>query len=179
MNQAKELTCEDRVQSAFESRISDINYMLSGCEADDIRLGDDGTTDTILIDPLGNEYRYYSDERESYCDNDQFDLESFIADHLDDINESMYEEFCNYGLSVDMVEANTFDDQPDSYLRYQISWGGPSEEFRFYHNGDRVYRAEFWFLDWFDGAHVNCLNDHRVQTLIDWFDEVGYFNKEA
>ena len=42
------------------------------------------------------------------------------------------------------------------YFRYQISWGGPSDEFRIYANqvkhGWEVYRIEYWFLDWFDGA---------------------------
>ena len=36
------------------------------------------------------------------------------------------------------------------YKRYQLSWGGPTEEFRVYLNGD----VEFWLLDWFDGAPI-------------------------
>lgn len=54
-----------------------------------------------------------------------------------------------YGLCIDYVEPNTFNDQPHGYWRYQISWGGPSEEFRL--ENDRV---RFWFLDWFDGASI-------------------------
>ena len=54
-----------------------------------------------------------------------------------------------YGLCVDKVEANTFGQHP-GYWRYQISWGGPAEEFRYFdQDGGRV---EFWFLDWGDGA---------------------------
>lgn len=60
---------------------------------------------------------------------------------------SLYE----YGLSIDRVEAGTFEGQRASYWRYQLSWGGPSEEFRMYDNGD----IEFWYLDWFDGACVD------------------------
>lgn len=56
-----------------------------------------------------------------------------------------------YGLSIDKVEAGTFKDQREDYIRYQLSWGGPSEEFRIYKNGD----VEFWYLDWFDGAKVD------------------------
>ncbi|GEM_PF-1773146 len=55
-----------------------------------------------------------------------------------------------YGLCIDFVKAGTFRDQRAPYWRYQLSWGGPSEEFRVYLNGD----VEFWLLDWFDGASV-------------------------
>ena len=60
--------------------------------------------------------------------------------------------FSEYGLSFDYVEPDTFDDQPVGYWRYQLSWGGPSDEFRFWYNGNRVYSIEYWFMDWFDGA---------------------------
>jgi len=54
-----------------------------------------------------------------------------------------------YGLCVDRVEADTFGTHP-GYWRYQISWGGPAEEFRYFdQDGGGV---EFWFLDWGDGA---------------------------
>ena len=55
-----------------------------------------------------------------------------------------------YGLSIDKVGAGTFEKQREDYLRYQLSYGGPSEEFRIYKNGE----VEFWLLDWFDGAKV-------------------------
>ena len=56
----------------------------------------------------------------------------------------------DYGLGIDLVPAGTFNDQRENYIRYQLSWGGPSEEFRLYENGE----IEFWYLDWFDGAPV-------------------------
>lgn len=55
-----------------------------------------------------------------------------------------------YGLCLDFVEAGTFKEQREDYIRYQISYGGPSEEFRIFKNGE----IEFWLLDWFDGASV-------------------------
>ena len=74
--------------------------------------------------------------------------------------EAYDEEYGNldeYGLSFDYVAPETFSDQPEGYFRYQISCGGPGEEFRFYADQKTdwdfsVYRVEFWFLDWFDGA---------------------------
>jgi hypothetical protein len=60
-----------------------------------------------------------------------------------------------YGLCLDKVEAGTFKGQRENYIRYQLSWGGPSEEFRLYENGD----IEFWYLDWFDGACVEVTGE--------------------
>lgn len=60
------------------------------------------------------------------------------------------QDIAEYGLSIDRVEAGTFEGQRAPYTRYQISFGGPSEEYRVYDNGD----VEFWFKDWFDGASV-------------------------
>ena len=58
-----------------------------------------------------------------------------------------------HALCFDYVEAGTFTDQDEPYFRWQISWGGPSDEFRFFlQNGDELQRVEYWFLDWFDGA---------------------------
>ncbi len=61
--------------------------------------------------------------------------------------------FNEYGLSFGYVAPETFADQQEGYWCYQISWGGPSEEFRFYSSGREYapYRIEFAFLDWFDG----------------------------
>lgn len=59
-----------------------------------------------------------------------------------------YDDLCEYGLSFDYVEPNTFKDQPFGFWRWQLSYGGPSDEFRLYGGG----RVEYVFLDWFDGA---------------------------
>lgn len=61
----------------------------------------------------------------------------------------------DYGLSIDFVEAGTFEHQRTPYIRYQLSWGGPAEEFRIYLNGE----VEFWFLDWFDSASVEVTGE--------------------
>lgn len=66
---------------------------------------------------------------------------------------NMYE----YGLSFDYVAPDTFDDLEEGFFRYQLSTGGPGDEFRIFAqkvNDYRfsVYRVEYWFLDWFDGA---------------------------
>ena len=82
----------------------------------------------------------------------------------------------DYGLSFDYVTPGTFTDQPEGYFRYQLSWGGPSDEFRFFVNPDlSCHRIEYWFLDWFDGAGRTLADENRrfLLDLWDWFREVG------
>jgi hypothetical protein len=62
-----------------------------------------------------------------------------------------------YGLCFDYVEPNTFDEQPDGFWRYQLSYGGPSEEFRFHDHGE----IEFRYHDWYDGAGIVLMNEDR------------------
>ena len=60
-----------------------------------------------------------------------------------------------YGLCLDYVAPGTFGKQKRGYLRYQLSWGGPSDEFRFYLDESlNPTRIEYWFMDWFDGAKI-------------------------
>lgn len=74
-----------------------------------------------------------------------------------------------YGLDFSYVEPETFSDQPIGYWRYQISWGGPSDEFRFFDDGHDGARVEYWFLDWFDGAH-RILRGTDRELMLEIFD---------
>ena len=74
-----------------------------------------------------------------------------------------------YGLCFDYVPPGTFTDQEEPYWRYQISWGGPSDEFRFYAGGcgeQQPYRISYVFLDWFDG-HERALTGRDLETMRD------------
>lgn len=66
-----------------------------------------------------------------------------------DLEETLQRVQSEYGLCFDFVQP----EGGNGYWRYQFSWGGPSTELRFYGmpNG-QLHQAEFWFLDWFDGA---------------------------
>jgi len=77
-------------------------------------------------------------------------------------------EFYEYGLDVSMVSMGTFQDQKEPYLRYQLSWGGPSEEINFYQNG----RVEFVFKDWFDSAVKEVSHLDWVEWLRGWFVDI-------
>lgn len=79
-----------------------------------------------------------------------------------------------YGLCLDFVEAETFKDQREPFIRYQLSYGGPQEEFRIYLNGD----VKFWFLNWFDGASVDVIGEdadiiHDIVSFLPEYEQVN------
>jgi len=79
--------------------------------------------------------------------------------------------FYEYGLSFDYVQTETNGIQDEGYFRYQLSWGGPSTEFRFYVNPDMsMHKCEYWYLDWFDGAKADVPNEF-AQMLWSEFEE--------
>ena len=70
-------------------------------------------------------------------------------------------------LGFDFVPAHTFEDQEEHYFRWQLSWGGPSDEFRVYtDNQNNIKTIEYWYMDWFDGASVDCTKDLTIQEAI-------------
>lgn len=77
-----------------------------------------------------------------------------------------------YGLCFDYVAPGTFKDQKRGYFRFQISYGGPSEEYRFFTDeGLNCVRIEFWYLDWFDGAK-EMLRGRDKETMLEWWNDV-------
>jgi hypothetical protein len=80
------------------------------------------------------------------------------------------EEFNDYGLCFDFVEASAPDFEP--YYRYQLSWGGPSDEIRFYED-----RATYHYMDWFDGASVPA-DDDIIEDIKQYFIDVGMLEVE-
>jgi hypothetical protein len=80
----------------------------------------------------------------------------------------------DYALGFDYVAPETFDDQPEGYFRYQLSLGGPSDEFRFFVNPDlSCHRIEYWFMDWFDGASriLSGEDFQLMREIFDWLKE--------
>lgn len=84
-------------------------------------------------------------------------------------------DFCEYGLSFDYVAPGTWPDQHEGYWRYQISWGGPSDEFRFYASSPDSHpdRIEYWFMDWFDGYGRGLVGTDLDTMLQVWSDFEG------
>jgi hypothetical protein len=171
----KQPTCAERVESQMESRLADLRLMIRGATVDDLELIDDGTLDTVLH--IGDDYHRLpdtSDHRDE--DTGELDLDSLWDEIGDNINEELRERFHEYALAFDYVASGTFNDHKQGYFRYQISYGGPSEEFRFYCDpGFVCYRVEFWFLDWFDGASRTLHGDDKALMLevYEQFDQIG------
>lgn len=82
--------------------------------------------------------------------------------------------FYEYGLCFDYVALGTFGDQEQDYYRYQFSYGGPSDELRIYNDGT----VEYWFLDWFDGAHIDVSTENCIQWVVDMFEGIGSIDWE-
>ena len=125
-----EMIIEKRAQNSLKSRMRDLGF-------------------------LYGEYAYDSKDwgNETWKTAKDFGITSEMEP--DEIDEIMMEARSNYALSWDYVPADTFDDQEQGYFRYQISWGGPSDEIRFYVDyGKKFYKAEYWFLDWFTGYGI-------------------------
>ncbi len=79
--------------------------------------------------------------------------------------------FEEYGLCFDYVAPGTFGKQRKGYFRYQLSWGGPSDEFRFYTGPEfEPYRIEYWFMDWFDGAQ-RILKGKNLDLMLEIFED--------
>lgn len=89
--------------------------------------------------------------------------------------------FIEYALDFCYVPKGTWEDQMHGYWRYQMSWGGPSDEIRFFIDYDDVRdvypRAEYWFLDWGDGAHL-MVDEHCVNWVWDHYLKSGAVRSE-
>jgi len=96
-----------------------------------------------------------------------------MADFKDYLEyESLFDYVNQTALSWDFVEAGTFTDQKVGYYRFQLSYGGPSTEFRIYTDKDlNINHIEYWYLDWFDGASI-IINDKLVVEILEEFLEL-------
>ena len=153
--QTAERTCEERVEQHMDSRLNDLRLMLNPTE-DDAELIDEGTLEKVIwLDCVP--FRFSEAEGTTAAE--------IFNEYENEICEELFERFYQYALSFDVVNA----DKPgESYVRYQISTGGPAEEIRFFCDFNRrPYRAEFWFLDWFDGASRDCTHRPEIERLID------------
>jgi len=91
------------------------------------------------------------------------------------------EEIYEYGLGFDYVPLGSFQDQQEGYFRYQLSWGGPAEEFRFFVDPDlQIRKIEYWYLDWFDGAKLELSGKdfELLKEIFEWFKGMGLVEKE-
>lgn len=72
--------------------------------------------------------------------------------------------FYEYGLSFDFVEAG---EDSDGYYRFQIRWGGPSSEIRFFEDGT----ITAVYMDWFVGVGFDVSSWDEFNWLENFFKE--------
>ena len=78
-----------------------------------------------------------------------------------------HQAFSEYGLCFDYVSPENGE---NGYYRFQMSYGGPSDELRFYATREgQCHVIQYWFMDWFDGAHITLTNDKHAQAVGEWF----------
>jgi len=151
-NTAKQPTCAERIHDAWKRRSDDLRAMLIPSTSD-VELSDDGTLDTILrLDDV--EMRYSQEFTADYRDEEtgDLDLDAMLDDVFDELADEARERFYEFGLSFEYSESVNGE---AGYWRFLMSWGGPSDELRFYTDqAGFVYRVEYWFLDWFDGDGI-------------------------
>ena len=99
------------------------------------------------------------------------ELESRVADMKDirarqnsddnEVSEEAHEEHNEWPLSVDLKRIVTI----------QVSWGGPSDEFRCEVDDDgKIEAIEYRFMNWFDGASREVTDDEVFDFLQDYVD---------
>ena len=160
-NTAEQLNCDTRIAEHLQGRL------------DDLRVLYDISDQYLYIDRVAESYvlKYHDMEIDTLDGEDLQPISELFSHHEDSIQEQVMEARSEYGLSIDYVPHDGEFNDGAGYLRYQLSWGGPSDEFRFFLDADQdCYRVEYWFLDWFDGAS-RTLHGDDVELLNDIFQD--------
>lgn len=105
------------------------------------------------------------------------DFKWYMKNGWNDYDDDNYNEdlapLNEYGLCFDYVEPDTFDNQREGYYRYQLAFGGPTEEIRFYKN-----KTVYVYLDWFCGVGLNISHLQWSKWLREMYKEMEMLNFE-
>ena len=84
-----------------------------------------------------------------------------------------FQAFSEYGLSWTYNEP---EDGSNGFYCYLMSWGGPSDELRFYADiRGQCHVIEYWYMDWFDGAKHVVTDDEAAKAVASYFAECEAF----
>ena len=76
--------------------------------------------------------------------------------------ESMTQFLGSYALCFDYIDGVRAEQENSGNY-----WGGPSDEFRIFWNlEDGIYRIDYWFMDWYDGAKITLNKHHNDFSLL-------------
>jgi hypothetical protein len=160
--------CSDLIDEKLAGRIDDLRDMVPHITADRITIGN--TNDHIIdchVEMLGESYGYAvaGDYKGGH------NVPEFIAREICDQVADMHRE-----RQLDAVQSEyglcwmAGQDEGGDYLEWQLSWGGPSDGFRFYMNdAEGVYAVYYYFQDWFDGAEEEVIDSESLELLHDAF----------
>ena len=154
-------TCEDRIGAHLASRMVDLRAL--------VELGHHGLHDTDEWSCLDTSERIDAINAVRDAGGEKVSVFAARSDDWPFDVTSIYE----YGLSFDYVCEHTYADQDRGFWRYQLSWGGPSDEFRFYVGASgRPYSVEYRFHDWYDGAGVFLTGGDKetLDSVWYWFE---------
>ena len=137
----------------------------------------------LVADKFAEQEQLYKDAKkffedyENATEGEQIALK--VIDEHKGNNFHEYVDFIDYvnqiALSWDYVEPYTFDDQREGYYRLQLSWGGPSDEFRIYADMNKTIKEiEYWYSDWYDGACINVHYDTVSWDICSWYVDLEY-----
>ena len=121
----------------------------------------------IVQDKFNDTEETYKDAREFFEDYDQQTEGGKIALEVLAKDQGTY--YHEYDSMFDYINS---EGRQAGYWRLQLSWGGPSDEFRIYVDQNKdIDVIEYWYMDWFDGAHVMVPKDSESWNVCDEFLE--------
>ena len=165
LNDNSDHTLEQKGRNSLDNVRDRLNMYLNPNSLTVEKLLSDSDMDSDILDQIKEEK-----EENNLSNDDTFDMLS--SPLQDDIREQYIERFNQYGLSFDYVELDK--DTEQDYFRYQLSYGGPSDEIRFYDNG----AIEYVYLDWFCGVGFDVTNDGVFKQIQDYLKELDMLNFE-
>ena len=123
--------------------------------------------------------RKWYDEYEEATEGERIAMNVITKKNGDYFNEydNYYEWINDQFLGFDFVAPFTFGkEQKAGYWRLQISWGGPSSEFRIYTDENlNICAVEYWYMDWYDGAYVDVGTDSECFHICEDFIETARY----
>ena len=165
LNDNSEYTLEQIGRESLDNVRDTLNMYLNPNSLTIGKLLSDSDMNSSILEQIKEEK-----EETNLSDDDTFDMLS--SPLQDDIREQYQERFDEYGLSFDYVELDK--DTERDYFKYLLSYGGPSEQIRFYDNG----AIEYVYLDWFCGVGFDVTNDDVFKQVQDYFKELDMLNFE-
>ena len=162
INQNGEKNIVDAGRKHLESTLDTLSFFLD-LDSKNIQEILDDCEDKEICEQIAEELKEQDWKAE---ETDLNDLSSSLAD---DVREYYQTGFSEYGLSFGYSGLEEGAKGSQDYFRYLMSWGGPSDEVRFYKNG----AIEYVFLDWFCGVGFNVTNDPIFKALREWFNDCG------